>query len=287
MLSLLRILLLSTFAISTVCANQYVDNDGYPLVTFPDTTDSRTGFTYYNVPYVLLPELERKPGQLLLMGLYEFPYNSFDHTGLTTNPSFTVKLDRVPDSVSQEEDATIFRRDVDIKNSAILLFTVFTPKENGSYTFTLDYTGTSGYVAYQNAGVDCLVLNQDIVRSKNYRSESSSVSVGPDYTSQVQLTVDMTAGQKYYVGYHYNNFYNDTTQVTQTYASANFSVILPNGELLSDFTDYTITDIPHNTNCTFQNITTITKTWTGDYTTTFSTSYQVSSTSESYMIEGI
>lgn len=287
MLSLLRILLLSTFVSSIVCANEYLDNDGFPLVTFPYTTGSRTGFTYYFIPYVLLPEFERKPGQLLLTGLFEFPYNDFQYSGLFSNPSFTVKLDRVPDSVSDEEEARIFRDDINVKNTAILLFTVFTPKENGSYTFTLDYTGTSGFIAYQNVGADCPVVSSETLNSGNYESEISSVSDGPSYTSQLKLTVDMTAGQKYYVGYQYNNFYNDTTQITQAYASANFSVTLPNGDQLSDFTDYTITNLPHNMNCTFQNITTITQTWTEDYTTTFATSYPVSSTSDSDFQDGI
>ena len=257
-------------------AETYVDHEGLPMVFFPDAgADLVTGFKTYYTPYLNYPRITTTTGisvslTYVMENLVLGDYESASFTLVV--PSFNKPVVRGGD----HQNARILNSVLNVDSTIIDVIGILLPTVDGLYTFTLDYTGTSAALAVYSMGSKCEQRSLPPFKDSDQTGTSVSFSSGPDYTDQIVISVNITAGQKYYLGYQYDNLYNDTLQLTQQYVSANLSMTLPTGEIVTDFTDYVKSGGSSFYFCKYDESTTITSTWTGSYTTTTSTDVSTS-----------
>ncbi|GMM55128.1 hypothetical protein DAKH74_017440 [Maudiozyma humilis] len=251
-------------------ADDGADAAGYPIVQIVTDRSGMMGISSAN-PIddldLLLANLETQTTYMVTLLTNNEGTGAEDY--ITKNGSFYVPITQG----GAPEIGTILGRDVDISNMIAEVGGFFVPTETGSYTFDLDYTGTVLGFIIRDIGVDCVKEPSVNVDTYGNLYFAQDVAAGPEYTSSISHTLTLTAGQTYDIGYYYTSKVNTTFHNTQPAVSLNFTMTLPNGQVVTDFTDY-ITSGYDNSRaffCQYNETDISLSTWSESYTSTYST----------------
>lgn len=251
-------------------ADDGADSAGYPIVQI--VTD-RQGMVGLAMSYGLGDLNQLLTNLELVTYLNTLLYSNYEGSDvlnyLTKNASFYVPITQGGAS----ENGTVLSSEVDITYMVAAAAGYFVPPETGSYTFDIDYTGTMMGLVIRDLGINCatdFLLNVDYMGNLYYVQDMAE---GPDYTSSFSHTLTLTAGQTYDIGYYYINIVNTTFHNTQRAVSVNFTMTLPNGEVVRDLTDYIRSGYSNSPAivCQYNETDSSLSTWSESYTSTYST----------------
>ncbi|GMM57379.1 hypothetical protein DAKH74_039950 [Maudiozyma humilis] len=241
------------------------DSEGYPYV-FLDASGAGFNILGSDQAKDIQPELYAN-ASILQQSVMLFAGAALSLSDLnTTTPSFSFPINE--NHTSQKED--VFGFSFDMSHVEVEAGAIMTPTETGTYTFQFDYTGLSAAIVILKEAYYCGGVDNSMALDIIEKSMAADVSSGPDYTSQVTKTLLMEAGQTYLVGFVYFSVFNETYHNTQQYASMDFSMILPSGETVTDFSDYVKNqqDKSASATCLYYDTTSITATGTDTYIVT-------------------
>ncbi|GMM57029.1 hypothetical protein DAKH74_036450 [Maudiozyma humilis] len=252
-------------SVRSVSAIGGADSEGYPYVSI-DATGAGFNVMGSDKALDVTPELYSNITNLPLSVMFLAEAALSLSTVNTTVPSFSFPINE--NHTSQKE--AVFGFDFDVSHVEVEGGALMTPTETGTYTFQLDYTGLSAAIIILKEAYYCGGVSEDTLPDILDKSIAADVSSGPDYTSHITKTVVMEAGQTYFIGFVYFSVFNETYHNTQQYASMDFSVILPSGETITDFSDYAKNqyDKSASATCLYYDTTSITATGTDTYIVT-------------------
>ncbi|GMM57028.1 hypothetical protein DAKH74_036440 [Maudiozyma humilis] len=261
-------ILVTVITLCSVCSVSAIggaDSEGYPYVSI-DATGAGFNVMGSDKALDVTPELYSNITNLPLSVMVLAEAALSLSTVNTTVLSFSFPINE--NHTSQKE--SVFGFDFDVSHVEVEGGALMTPTETGTYTFQFDYTGLSAAIIILKEAYYCGGVSEDMLPDILDKSIAADVSSGPDYTSHITKTVVMEAGQTYFFGFVYFSVFNETYHNTQQYASMDFSMILPSGETITDFSDYAKNqyDKSASATCLYYDTTSMTATGTDTYIVT-------------------